>query len=157
MNGNNAKNHMDEMQELQLLRLEERGFWITFWALCASVVVQALAGTSFREIAGELAALLIAGGCIMAFCLKNGLWTRNYKPSLKTNAVFSAAAALALGAVFALRAFAVLRKPVSFALVWRIALLMAIGYGVCLGLLELARTVYKRRRERLDDAEERGK
>lgn len=157
MNGNNAKNHMDEMQELQLLRLEERGFWITFWALCASVVVQALAGTSFREIAGELAALLIAGGCIMAFCLKNGLWTRNYNPSLKTNAVFSAAAALALGAVFALRAFAVLRKPVSFALVWKIALLMAIGYGVCLGLLELARTVYKRRRERLDDAEERGK
>lgn len=157
MNGKNAKYHMDEMQEFQLLRLEERGFWITFWALCASVVVQALAGTGLREIAGELAALLIAGGCIMVFCLKNGLWARNYKPSLKMNAAFSAAAALALGAVFALRAFVVLRKPVSFELAWRIALLMVIGYGACFGLLELARAVYKKMRQRLDDTEERGR
>lgn len=82
---------------------------------------------------------------------------RGFWITLKTNAVFSAAAALVLGAIFALRAFAVLRKPVSFALAWRIALLMAIGYGVCFGLLELTRAIYKKRRQRLDDTEERGR
>ncbi len=157
MNGKKAENRMDEMQELQLLRLEEHGFWITFWALCAAVAAQALAGTGFREIVGELAVLVIAGGWIMVLCLKNGLWARSYRPSLKTNAACSVIAGLALGGVFAVRTFAVLHKPLSPELAGRIALAMAAACGVCFGVLEAARAVYKRRRARLDDVEENGK
>ena len=118
MNSKKEAKKMDEMQKLQLMKLEEHSFWITFWTLCAIVVGQALMGAGFREIAGELAALLIAGGCVTVLCLKNGLWSVSYQPSRKTNVVFSAGAALALGAVYALRAFLVLRKPASLELAW---------------------------------------
>lgn len=157
MNDKKESYKMDEMQKLQLLKLEGYSFWIAFWALCAAVVIQALIGTSFREIAGEMAVLLIAGGCIAVSCLKNGLWAQNYRPSAKTSAAFSAAAALALGAVFAARSILVLHKPIAPDLAGRIALLMAAAFGACFGLLELSRAIYKRRRERLDDVEEGGR
>ena len=60
MNSKKEAKKMDEMQKLQLMKLEEHSFWIIFWTLCAIVVGQALMGAGFREIAGELAALLIA-------------------------------------------------------------------------------------------------
>ena len=72
MNSKKEAKKMDEMQKLQLMKLEEHSFWITFWTLCAIVVGQALMGAGFREIAGELAALLIAGGCVTVLCLKTG-------------------------------------------------------------------------------------
>ncbi len=154
MNSKKEAKKMDEMQKLQLMKLEEHSFWIIFWTLCAIVVGQALMGAGFREIAGELAALLIAGGCVTVLCLKNGLWSVSYQPSRKTNVVFSAGAALALGAVYALRAFLVLRKPASLELAWGIVLPMAAVFAVCFVLLEVLRGVYKRRRDQLDDVEE---
>ena len=44
MKGKKEPGGMDEMQNLQLMKLEEHGFWIAFWALCAAVVGQALMG-----------------------------------------------------------------------------------------------------------------
>ena len=61
---------------------------------------------------------------------------------------------MALGAVYALRAFLVLRKPASLELAWGIVLPMAAVFAVCFVLLEVLRGVYKRRRDQLDDVEE---
>lgn len=62
-----------------------------------------------------------------------------------------------LGAAAAARSLLALHKPIAPDLAGRIALLMAAAFGVCFGLLELCRAIYKRRRERLDDVEESGR
>ena len=38
------KNNLDEMQDRKLLKLEEYGFWIMFWALAAAIVIQLATG-----------------------------------------------------------------------------------------------------------------
>ena len=53
--------------------------------------------------------------------------------------MFSAGAALALGAIYAVRSLLVLRKPAGLELLWRIVLPMAAVFAVCFGLLEVLR------------------
>ena len=50
---------LDEMQNQKLLKLEEYGFWIMFWVLLASIVVQLFTGAGIKEIIGEIVVLLI--------------------------------------------------------------------------------------------------
>ena len=42
----NRTNRLDEMQDQKLLKLEEAGFWILFWVLSLSILVQLLTGGS---------------------------------------------------------------------------------------------------------------
>ena len=48
MNKNAKKNILDEMQDQKMLKLEEYGFWILFWALTAAILVQLLMGGTLR-------------------------------------------------------------------------------------------------------------
>ena len=49
------KNNLDEMQELELLKIEHNGCWIAFWGLIIAIVVQNLTGGAMepRTLAGE--------------------------------------------------------------------------------------------------------
>ena len=73
-----SKNMLDEMQDNKLLKIEEFGFWLVFWILFAAILLQALIGTTLKELAGEIAALLAASVYIVFSSLKNGLWTRKF-------------------------------------------------------------------------------
>ena len=46
------KNNLDEMQDQKLLKLEEYGFWVMFWALVLSIVIQLIIGSS-KQGTGE--------------------------------------------------------------------------------------------------------
>ena len=46
-------NKLDEMQNQKLLKLEEYGFWIMFWALAVAIAVQLLTGATIKEVAGN--------------------------------------------------------------------------------------------------------
>lgn len=46
------KNNLDEMQDQKLLKLEEYGFWVMFWALVLSIVIQLIIGSSIKEVLG---------------------------------------------------------------------------------------------------------
>ena len=64
-----SNNMLDEMQDRKLLTMEEFGFWLVFWILVAAILLQALMGTTLKELAGEIAALLAASvymACIPA-------------------------------------------------------------------------------------------
>ena len=69
----NRKNNLDEMQELKLLKLESRGFWLGFIGLFLSIVVQIViyGSENTREVyAGEFIVFLcmgiyLTGGFIM--------------------------------------------------------------------------------------------
>ena len=47
---------LDEMQDQKLLKIEELGFWLSFWVSFAVIAIQALAGAGFRllrEVCGR--------------------------------------------------------------------------------------------------------
>lgn len=149
-----TKNMLDEMQDTKLLKIEETGFWLVFWILFAAIALQALLGTTLKELAGEIAALFAAGVYIAFSTLKNGLWTRKSAPTLKSNALASAAPSLILAVFNAVRAFAVLKRPFALHTAAQIAAMSAGVYILCFALLEIFRLIYTKRRRKLDDTEE---
>lgn len=149
-----SENMLDEMQDGKLLKIEELGFWVVFWILVAAILLQALMGTTLKELAGEIAALLAASVYIAFSSLKNGLWTRKYAPTFKTNAIASAIPSLIFGAINAVRAFVILKKPIEFDTTVQIAAMCVGVYVLCLALLEAFGLIYKKRRNKLDDIED---
>ena len=149
-----SKNMLDEMQDNKLLKIEEFGFWLMFWILVAAILLQALMGTTLKELAGEIAALLAASVYIAFSSLKNGLWTRKYAPTLKANVVASAIASSIFGVINAIRAFGVLKKPIEFRATIQIVVMCVGVYILCFALLEVFRLIYEKRRIKLDDIED---
>ena len=154
MKDKKSKNMLDEMQDNQLLKIEEFGFWLVFWVLFAAVLLQALLGTTLKELMGEIAALLAASVYIVFSSLKNGLWTRKVTPTLKTNVIASLIPSFIFGAVNAVRAFVILKKPIEFRSTIQIVAMCVGVYILCFALLEVFRLIYKKRRGKLDDIED---
>ena len=148
------KNNLDEMQDQKLLKLEEYGFWIMFWALAAAIVIQLVTGAALREVAGELIVLALGSVFIAAGTLKNGLWTRSSTPSLKGSAAASVVPALLIAAVHVIRMIKTKGFTTENILV---TLAFAAGaYIACFAVLEVLRHVYNKRREALDDIADPG-
>lgn len=153
-----SKNNLDEMQDHKLLKIEEFGFWLVFWALAAAVVIQALIGANIEKLIGEIVVLFIASIYIAYSTLKNGLWTRNIIPSLKGNAITSIIPSLGIGVFNAVRVFVILDRQISLSAVLQIVIVMVVVYALCFVILEVFRMIYKMKRRKLDniiDEEER--
>ena len=148
------KNNLDEMQDQKLLKLEEYGFWIMFWALAAAIVIQLATGAAIREVAGELIVLALGSVFIAAGTLKNGMWTRSSTPTLKGSLTAAVVPALLIAAVHVIRMIKTSGFTTENILV---TLAFAAGaYIACFAVLEVLRHVYNKRREALDDVEEPG-
>ena len=146
--------HLDEMQDLKLLKLEEYGFWILFWALPAAVVIQLLTGGTLRHVAGEIIVFLIGSVCLLVPALKNGLWTRGSAPSRKENALVSVLPAVLIGALHVIRLLK--NGGIGGSALLVTAGVMAAAWTGCLLILEIFRAVYEKRRARLDDTDGEG-
>ena len=146
------KNSLDEMQDRKLMKLEEYGFWIMFWALAVSAAVQLAAGGTLIQVAGELTALLAGSVFLCVSVLKNGIWTRKSTPTRKGSAAASLIPAVLAGALNIIRM--VKNRNVNAASVLTAAAVAAGVYIGCFALLELFRAVYGKQRARLDGEEE---
>lgn len=146
------RDRLDEMQDRKLLKLEERGFWILFWALAAAIAVQFALGGTLRDTVGELAVLLIGSVYLTATALKNGLWARTADPSLRGSALAAALPAILAGVLHAVR----LARDGGFRAEHLLptAGVMAGAFAVCFGILEAFRAVWRKRRSALDDIRE---
>ncbi len=147
------KSALDEMQDQKLLKMEEYGFWILFWALAASIPVQLLAGGSFREIVGEMIVLFLGSVYIAASSLKQGLWTRTSTPTRRGNAAASVIPSLLLGVLHVIRLLT-RGKEVDTASLRVTAGVMAAVYLACFVLLEVFRVIYQKRRAALDHTDD---
>lgn len=145
------KTKLDEMQEKKLLKLEEAGFWMIFWLLFAAIIVQIVVDGNFKAVIGEIIVLLIASVYIAFSSLKNGVWSKNQTPTLKSNVLTSLIPAILLGVFQAVRAFVVLKKSVTADLLLKIAAVMVVAYLVCLALLEVFQHIYNKQRNKLDN------
>ncbi len=148
-----SANHLDEMQDQKLLKLEEYGFWIMFWGLAVSIVVQLIIGSTIKEVLGEIIILFLGSVYISATTLKNGLWARTSTPSKKGNAVVSIIPAVLIGAI---NVFKMIQnnKMETKSLLLTAAIIAAV-YAGCFILLEVFRITYSKRRAALDDIDDK--
>ena len=149
----NRTNRLDEMQNQKLMKLEEYGFWIMFWTLLASIVVQLILGCSLKEVLGEIVVFLIGSVYLTATTLKNGLWERTSTPSRKGNAAVSAVPAILIGIINVLKIIQNDKADTKSILI-TIAISIVV-YAGCFIILEVLRTVYNKRRTKLDDIDEK--
>ena len=146
------KNNLDEMQDQKLLKLEEYGFWVMFWALVLSIVIQLIIGSSIKEVLGEMIVLLIGSVYISVTTLKNGLWTRTSIPTRKGNALASIIPAALIGAIHIFKMTQSNRIETRSLLITA-AIAVAVYVG-CFVILEVLRLAYDKRRAALDDIDE---
>ena len=92
------KTILDERQELKLLHIEHYGCWLSYWGLVAVIFIQnTLDKGNLKHLFGELIVLFILSLYLCVSCIKNGIWDRKSKPTVKTNVMISTIAATLLG------------------------------------------------------------
>lgn len=149
-----SRNDLDEMLDNKLLRIEETGVWLSFWGLLIAIIVQIVIGFHFREIVGELIVFSAVSVYLLFSSLKNGLWTRRYVPSVKTNIAYSIFPALIIGAISAIRAIFILHIQISLGLIIGKVVLMVGTFVSCFIILEIMSRIYQKRRSKLDDIDD---
>lgn len=88
-------NNLDEMQELKLLKLESKGFWIGFFGLALVIAVQTFVyGRDVNITLGESAVLFFMGIYLTGGCIRNGIWDRHLPATPTVNLFASLLAAL---------------------------------------------------------------
>ena len=85
------KNNLDEMQEMNALKIAERSFWIMFFGLVIAILVQNLLYREnlLRYVAGEMIILCAGGAYQVAANIRKGIWSRTIKATAKSNCVVS--------------------------------------------------------------------
>lgn len=138
------KNLLDEMQEQTLLKLESRCFWLLWWGLLISMMVQELLGATVKDLAGEWIIFMIACVYMLEECLRNGIWDRHIRANTTANVVGSLLAGIVVFLfTFAQRSY------------WPGSLLAGMCTAVlCFAVLQGTTFLYKKRHNQLEDMEE---
>lgn len=152
------KNNLDEMQELKLLRIESRGFWLGFFGLAASMAAQAFvygAELVGDMIFGELIVFLCMGLYLIGGCLKNGIWDRHIQPTFAANIILSLLAAAATALFHCILSYRTYQDG-------RMAIIVFIAYFFLIGTvlsvtLCLCTALYQKRRKQLEKDDEDAK
>lgn len=149
------KSNLDEMQELKLLKIESRGFWIGFFALFLAIMAQIfLFGQEFADHAlGELIVLLCMALYLIGGCLRNGIWDRHLQATPAANIGLSLIAAAVTGLFNAMISY---RNYQSAAGAFAVFVVIFLLVGVVLSVvLCFCSALYHKRRRQLE-AEENG-
>lgn len=153
------KSNLDEMQELKLLKIESRGFWIGFFALFAAIMAQIfLFGQEYAShTLGELIALLCMAFYLIGGCLRNGIWDRHLPATPAVNIGLSLLAGAVTGLFNAIVSYHNYQNAAGAFAVFVVFFLLI---GVVLSVaLTVCSTIYRRRRKQLeeesDDSENR--
>lgn len=90
------KNNLDEMQELKLLKIESRGFWIGFFGLFLTIAAQVVLyepENINHTLNGEFIVFLCMAVYLIVGCLRNGIWDRHLQATPAVNIGLSLLAA----------------------------------------------------------------
>ncbi len=148
-----VKNNLDERQELKLLKIEHNGCWLAFWGLLAAMLLQmALGNNSLENLAGEWIVFMCLAVYLMAGCMKNGIWDRKLKPTLKTNTLISGIAAIVMGIIWFVISYHNYHNLMG-SIMTGVFMLLSVGI-LCLVVLMIFSRIYKRRIEKLEGSDE---
>lgn len=139
-----------------MLQIEHVGCWIAYWGLLISILVQEIVYRGdFHYVLGEWIVFFVLCVYVMAGCIKNGIWDRHIKPTMKNNAI---ASLIAAGVIFLFTFIMVSRnfpdKPVGAAAAGLAAAIVV--FVLCLIALSMAKRATEKKQAQLEaeDAEE---
>lgn len=151
-----CKNHLDEMQEQKMLKIEHTACWIGFFGLLAAIYVQmAIGNRGIAAIGGEAVVILVMGIYIIVGCIRNGIWDRNAEPTPKTNLIVSLVSGLVFGGFWGVLSYVRYHKLVGSLATFAVVFLMVAVAAML--LLTALSGVYNRKKHRMDvdaDADE---
>ncbi len=86
-----VKKQADERQTSELLRIEHATYWITFFALLVSIVVQSILQVPFTQMAAEWIVFMISCLVLCIGCISKGVWSfrTNKVPGVKSYFLYS--------------------------------------------------------------------
>ena len=146
----NKKNNLDERQEQIMLQIEHAGCWIAYWGLLISILVQEIAYRGdFHYVVGEWIVFMILCVYVLSGCIRNGLWDRHIKPTMKNNVI---ASLIGAGVIFLFTFLMIIRnfpdKPVGAVAAGLIS--AAVVFVLCLIALSAAKRATEKKREELE-------
>lgn len=144
------KNNLDERQEQIMLQIEHVGCWIAYWGLLISILVQEIIYRGdFRYIVGEWIVFFVLCIYVLTGCIKNGLWDRHIKPTMKNNIL---ASLIAAGVIFVFTFLMIIRnfpdKPVGAAAAGLFAAVVV--FVLCLIALTAAKRATEKKQAQLE-------
>lgn len=146
------KSRLDEMQEQKLLKRESLGCYIGFWGLLVVIFVQMfLYGRDFKMIAGEWTVFMCMAIYMTVVGFKDGIWSKSFAPTTKTNLAFSIAAGGVCGVLFG-----ILSYHEYHALIGSIAtgiFMFGLIFSTCFAALSFLVVLYKKRISHLENEE----
>ncbi len=148
----NRKSNLDEMQELQLLKAESRGFWIGFIGLAVAMAIQAFlydAESMGDMMSGEFIVFLCMGLYLIGSCLRNGIWDRHLKATPAVNIGLSLLAAAVTALFNAILSYRNYHDTFTALIVFAVYFLML---SVVLSVtLTVCSALYRRKRRKLEE------
>ncbi len=84
------KKNMDERELMEMYKIEHYMFWFTFWALFASLIIQAaFCGFNINQIAGEFIVFILMSVISCILYLIKGIYDTWSQPGIKSYFVYS--------------------------------------------------------------------
>lgn len=153
MKKQDKKSQLDEMQEQKLLQIEKNCAWLAFWGLLASIIIQMIIYRGdVKMIAGEWVVFMCFCLYMGICCMKNGIWERRIRPTLRNSIFCSILAAVVTGIYIGII------NCQNYGSISNAIMSGAIGGGfifvLCIVALEVSRYFYQKRRDKLDDIED---
>lgn len=148
------RQNLDEMQELQLLKLEHKGFWLGFWGLVIAIAVQTFLSDPTElgsRLSGELIVLICMCLYTLASCMRAGLWDRHIPATLSANLGLSLLTAVVVALFFGLLSYKNYQS-LSGSLATAGFQFLLIGVTV-FAALTVTSSLYRKRRHDLDNEE----
>lgn len=147
------KSNLDEMQELKLLKIESRGFWIGFFTLFVAIMAQIfLFGQEFADhTLGELIVLLCMALYLIGGCLRNGIWDRHLQSTPAVNIGLSLLAGAVTGlfnAIVSYRNYQSAAGAVAVFFVFFLLISVVLSVTMC-----FCSALYHKRRKQLEAEE----
>ncbi len=151
---NKQKSNLDEMQEQKLLKIEHNAAWLAFWGLLAAILVQTILGGEdvWRNIIAEWIVFMCLCVYLVIACIKNGIWDRKWKPTLKTHAILSFIAGIACGAILFTSSYIKYNKLLGSVATGLFVFIFT--FAATLVVLTIAASLYQKKRNKLEAAGE---
>ena len=150
-----VKNRLDEMQEQKMLKIEHNGYWMAFWGLFIALFVQQFiyGPGEWKYVAGEWIVFMCIALYMVFGCIKNGIWDRRLAPTNEVNLIVSMIAGVVFGLFSFLASYRQYHK--LYGSIATGVIFYIIIFTACFSALSLSAFLYKRKRDKLENEEEK--
>ena len=148
------KKVVDERQELELYKIEHVCFWIVFWLLLGSIIVQSMfLNAPFSQGGIEWAVFMISCGGVMVGCYKKGQWDFYSKPTTKNYLIYSLIGSGAFSVIYTITMYMNhdYFKDNLLALGTMTAFIFAMLFALIFVALFVSGTLVKKRQKKLEE------